>query len=69
MKSASIYHMAAIFTAIVWGSTFISSKILLNYGLTPATIMAIRFIIAYICLWRAVTLSVPSRMTRRAIRS
>lgn len=55
MKSASIYHLAAIFTAIVWGSTFISSKILLNYGLTPATIMAIRFIIAYICMlpfWR-----------------
>lgn len=50
MKSASIYHLAAIFTAIVWGSTFISSKILLNYGLTPATIMAIRFVIAYICM-------------------
>lgn len=55
MKSASIYHLAAIFTAIVWGSTFISSKVLLNYGLTPATIMAIRFVIAYICMlpfWR-----------------
>ena len=55
MKQNSIYHIAAIFTAIVWGSTFISSKVLLNYGLTPATIMAIRFVIAYICMlpfWR-----------------
>ncbi len=55
MQSLKIYHLAAIFTAVVWGSTFISSKILLDYGLTPATIMAIRFVIAYICMlpfWR-----------------
>lgn len=55
MKSTSIYHIAAIFTATIWGSTFISSKILLDYGLTPALIMCIRFLIAYIGLlpfWR-----------------
>lgn len=55
MRQQTIYHLAAIFTSVVWGSTFISSKILLEYGLSPATIMAIRFLIAYICIlpfWR-----------------
>lgn len=55
MRQQTIYHLAAIFTSVVWGSTFISSKILLEYGLSPATIMAIRFLIAYICMlpfWR-----------------
>ncbi len=55
MRHQTIYHLAAIFTSVVWGSTFISSKILLEYGLSPATIMAIRFLIAYICMlpfWR-----------------
>lgn len=57
MRQQTIYHLAAIFTSVVWGSTFISSKILLEYGLSPATIMAIRFLIAYICMlpfWRGV---------------
>lgn len=55
MKPKSIYHLAAIFTAIVWGATFVSSKVLLEAGFTPALIMVIRFTMAYICLlpfWR-----------------
>ena len=55
MQGKGIYHLAAIFTSVVWGTTFISSKILLEAGLTPASIMIMRFIIAYIGLlpfWR-----------------
>ena len=55
MQNKGIYHLAAIFTSVVWGTTFISSKILLEAGLTPASIMIMRFIIAYIGLlpfWR-----------------
>lgn len=40
----------AIFTIIVWGSTFISSKVLLKVY-TPAQIMFTRFVLAYISLW------------------
>jgi drug/metabolite transporter (DMT)-like permease len=38
-------------TSIVWGTTLVSSKVLLHYGLTPAQIMLYRFIIAYLFLW------------------
>ena len=43
------YLFAAI-TILVWGSTFISSKILLEYY-SPAQIMLTRFLLAYIALW------------------
>lgn len=46
----SLYHILAILTAALWGTTFISSKVLLNCGLSPAEIMFIRFALAYICL-------------------
>ena len=55
MNSRTIYHLIAIFTATVWGVTFISSKILLEEGFTPSVIMVLRFTVAYICLlpfWR-----------------
>lgn len=40
----------AAFTVIVWGSTFISSKVLLEFY-TPAQIMLTRFVLAYCALW------------------
>lgn len=40
----------AVFTIIVWGSTFISSKKLLGL-FTPAQIMLTRFLLAYCSLW------------------
>lgn len=43
------YLFAAI-TILVWGSTFISSKILLEYY-SPAQIMLTRFLLAYFALW------------------
>lgn len=55
MNTRTIYHLIAIFTATVWGVTFISSKILLEEGFTPSVIMVLRFTVAYICLlpfWR-----------------
>jgi len=38
------------FTVAVWGSTFISSKLLLQYY-TPVQIMLTRFLLAYCALW------------------
>ena len=45
-----IYHIIAIVTSAIWGTTFISSKILLQEGLSPAMIMTLRFAMAYICM-------------------
>lgn len=43
-------HILALITIIVWGSTFITTKILLS-ELTPVQIMLCRFAIAYVILW------------------
>ncbi len=45
-----IYHLAAFAVVAIWGSTFISTKLLLLGGLTPAQIFTLRFIIAYVLL-------------------
>lgn len=52
MPSKNIgYHLLAFLTVSVWGTTFISTKVLINNGLSPAEIMFLRFAIAYVCLW------------------
>lgn len=52
MPSKNIgYHLLAFLTVSVWGTTFISTKVLINNGLSPAEIMFLRFAIAYIFLW------------------
>lgn len=43
-------HIGALLVVPVWGSTFVSSKVLLNAGLAPAEIFLIRFIMAYVCI-------------------
>ena len=48
--SASSGHMLAMGTVLLWGITFISTKILL-VGLSPAEILVLRFAIGYLALW------------------
>ena len=50
-KKTLLYHLAALFTIIVWGVTMVSTKVLLREGLSPEEIMIIRFIMAYLFLW------------------
>lgn len=45
-----LYHILAILTAAIWGTTFISSKLLLQEGLSPAAIMVLRFAVAYLLM-------------------
>ena len=45
-----IGHFLASCTAFVWGSTFICSKILLEYY-SPVQIMLLRFVLGYLFLW------------------
>lgn len=44
------YHLAALFAVTVWGATFVSTKVLISHGLSPAEIFVIRFAMAYICI-------------------
>ncbi|MDD3428558.1 MAG: DMT family transporter [Oscillospiraceae bacterium] len=48
-KKAIIYYIFALFVIGVWATTFISSKVLLNY-MQPTQLMFMRFIIAYLSL-------------------
>ena len=45
-------HLAALFTIVVWGTTFISTKILLK-DFQPVEILIIRFVIGYLLLLAA----------------
>lgn len=43
-------HITAFITIFIWGTTFISTKVLLN-SFTPAEILFLRFLIGYLALW------------------
>ena len=45
------YHLIAILTVSIWGLTFIATKVLIGYGLTPQEIFFYRFLIAYAGIW------------------
>lgn len=45
------YHFLAVMTVAIWGATFVSTKILINNGLSPNEIFFYRFLIAYAGIW------------------
>lgn len=45
-----LYYICALFCVSMWGMTFISSKILTQFGLLPSEIMALRYFIAYMLI-------------------
>ncbi len=55
MRNNGIYHILALAAVVIWGTTFVSTKILLREGLSPSEIMFFRFLIAYVVL-KAVSL-------------
>lgn len=51
-KLIPLYHTIAFITVVIWGSTFISTKLLIQNGLSPAQIFTLRFFLAYVLmLW------------------
>lgn len=50
-NSPALYHTMAIVTAAIWGTTFVSTKVLISHGLTPAQIFFCRFLLAYVGIW------------------
>ena len=45
-------HLAAFVTILIWGTTFISTKVLLR-TFSPVEILFIRFVMGYLALWLA----------------
>lgn len=45
-----VYHLVAFLTVAVWGTTFVSTKVLMMEGLSPAQIFTLRFAIAYVLM-------------------
>lgn len=50
MSRTILGHILSIFTVVVWGATFISTKVLLE-GFNPLEILLCRFIMGYIALF------------------
>lgn len=44
------YHVAAFAMILVWGISFLNTRVLLDAGLTPTEIFVVRFTIAYLSL-------------------
>lgn len=42
-----MYYVLAVIVCIVWGATFVSTKVLLNAGISPAMVFFLRFLLAY----------------------
>lgn len=43
-------HLLALCIVTVWGTTFVSTKVLINSGLRPSDIFFLRFLLAYVCI-------------------
>lgn len=44
------YHLVAFLTVAIWGTTFVSTKVLMINGLSPAQIFTLRFAMAYVLM-------------------
>ena len=49
-NSNVFYHLVAFLTVAIWGTTFVSTKVLMLNGLSPAQIFTLRFTIAYVLM-------------------
>lgn len=52
MKSGSLalWHLLAILTDAFWGTSFVSTKVLLNHGFSAVQVFTLRFIVTYLLL-------------------
>ena len=50
VKRNTLAHILAIVTILIWGTTFVSTKVLLE-TFTPIEILFLRFILGYVALW------------------
>ena len=48
-RSGVIYHLGALLAVSAWGASFISTKVLLQCGMSAVEIYVYRFVLAYLC--------------------
>ena len=51
------YHLLALCVMIVWGVTFVSTKVLIGAGMHPVAIFFVRFLLAYMGIWLYIAFS------------
>lgn len=51
LKRVPLAAILAVIVVVIWSETFVSTKILIGEGLSPAEIFVCRFILAYILCW------------------
>lgn len=50
-RGVAAFHAVAVVIVGIWGLTFISTKLLIEAGMTPQEIFLLRFLMAYIGIW------------------
>ena len=45
------YHLLTFCVVLIWGVTFVNTKVLIFNGLYPDQIFVLRFLLAYLCIW------------------
>ena len=48
--SSTFWHLLAIGTVAFWGTSFVSTKVLLNHGFSAVQIFTLRFVVTYLLL-------------------
>ena len=56
-ESRARYHLLALAVVLVWGVTFVCTKVLIGAGLHPVDIFWIRFVLAYAGIWLYILLT------------
>lgn len=52
-NNIALWHLLAIVTIAFWGTSFVSTKVLLNHGFTAVQIFCLRFVVTYVMLLAA----------------
>lgn len=44
-------HIVALVVVMIWGGTFVNTRVLIDKGLSPEEIYVLRTLLAYVCIW------------------
>ena len=51
MKSNGLLgHIVALVVVMIWGGTFVNTRVLIDKGLSPEEIYVLRTLLAYVCI-------------------
>lgn len=52
-RGLALWHILAVVTILFWGTSFVSTKVLLNHGFSAVQIFTLRFVVTYLLLLAA----------------